>query len=141
MPAPAPNGGDLAAVMAICGAATVHLSSLLIFVGLLGTWLMSRIPPALIEVARLYILPALMGAVLVQCIVTMKRVRPTLFAVALALAVQFLVIPAAPKVAMFATAITVLGTVLLSWFLRNRNEDHTVEAEEAPRTPIEEEVG
>ena len=58
--------GDLAAVMAIGGAATMHLLSLLIFVGFLGTWLVSRVPVEVIEVARLYIMPSLMGAVLVR---------------------------------------------------------------------------
>lgn len=136
---PGSKRGDLAAVMAICGAATVHLTSLLLFVGLLGTWLMTRIPPGLIEVARLYILPALMGAVLVQCIVSMKQIRPTIIAIALALVVQFAVVPALPKAAMFSTAIVVVSTILASWFLRNRKVDHTVPAEETP-TAKEEEV-
>ncbi|GAA4376709.1 hypothetical protein [Paeniglutamicibacter cryotolerans] len=129
---PGTKRGDLAAVMAICGAATVHLTSLLIFVGLLGTWLMTRIPPGLIEVARLYILPALMGAVLIQCIATMKQIRPTVIALALALVVQFALVPALPKAAMFATAIVVVCTILASWFLRNRNIDHTAAIEDIP---------
>ena len=55
---PGTRRAELAAVMAICGAASVHLVSLLVFVGLLGTWLISVIPPDLIDVARLYILPS-----------------------------------------------------------------------------------
>ncbi len=125
--------GDLAAVMAICGAATVHLTSLLLFVGILGTWLISTVPPELIEVARMYILPALMGAVLVQCIVTMKQLRPTLFAVGTALAVQFLLVPAIPQLAMLSTAFTVVVTILLSWFLRNRSVTHAAQNHEELR--------
>lgn len=128
---PGSKRGDLAAVMAICGAATVHLTSLLLFVGLLGTWLMTRIPPALIEVARLYILPALMGAVLVQCIVSMKQIRPTVIAIALALVVQFAIVPVMPKMAMFSTALVVVATMLLAWVLRDRKANHAP-AEEAP---------
>ncbi|WP_125098235.1 hypothetical protein [Leucobacter chromiireducens] len=117
---PGSRRGDLASVMAICGAATVHLVSLLVFVGLLGSWLVSVIPADLIEVARLYILPSLMGAVLVQAIVSMKQLRPTLIAIGLALIMQFVVVPVAPALGMFATAIVVLLAIVLSLVLRDR---------------------
>jgi hypothetical protein len=117
--------GDLTAVMAICGAATVHLTSLLVCVGLLGTWLISVLPADLIEVARLYILPAVMGAVLVQCVATMRQTRPTVIAVAGALVIQFALIPLVPGLAMFATALCVVATMLLAWFLRDRRVVHT----------------
>ena len=119
---PGTRRGNIAAVMAICGAATVHLLSLLIFVGVLGTWLISMIPPDLIEVARLYILPSLMGAVLVQCIVSMKQLRPTIVALALALIVQFGVILVAPAVAPYATAIVVISSIVISWLVRDRKK-------------------
>ena len=122
---PGTRRGDLAAVMAIGGAATVHLTSLLVFVGLLGTWLVSLVPAEVIEVARLYILPSLMGAVLVQAIVSMRRLRSTVIAVSLALLFQFIVIPAAPKVALFSTALVVVLSIVLSWVLRDRKEVHT----------------
>ena len=126
---PGTRRGDLAAVMAICGAATVHLTSLLLFVGVLGTWLISIIPTSIIEVARLYILPALMGAVLVQAITTMKQLRPTIFAVGFALFVQFVLVPMVPQAALAATAINVVLTVAFSWFLRNRRISHAAAAE------------
>ncbi|UBH04689.1 hypothetical protein K8P10_000200 [Leucobacter sp. Psy1] len=119
---PGTSRGNIASVMAICGAATVHLLSLLIFVGVLGTWLISMIPPDLIEVARLYILPSLMGAVLVQCIVSMKQLRPTIVALALALIVQFGVILVAPAVAPYATAIVVISSIVISWLVRDRKK-------------------
>jgi len=117
---PGTRRGNIAAVLAICGAATVHLASLLLFVGVLGTWLVSRIPADLIEVARLYILPSLMGAVLVQAIVSMKQLRPTVIAIALALILQFAVVPFAPAVGMFATAIVVVLSIVLSLIVRKR---------------------
>ncbi|WP_036058080.1 hypothetical protein [Leucobacter sp. PH1c] len=117
---PGSRRGDLASVMAICGAATVHLVSLLLFVGVLGSWLVSVIPAELIEVARLYILPSLMGAVLVQAIVSMKQLRPTIIAIALALLMQFVVVPVAPALGMFATAIVVLLSIVLSLVIRDR---------------------
>ncbi|GAA2177398.1 hypothetical protein GCM10009847_03110 [Leucobacter tardus] len=119
---PGTSRGNIAAVMAICGAATVHLLSLLIFVGVLGTWLITLIPEDLIEVARLYILPSLMGAVLVQCIVSMKQLRPTIVAIALALLVQFGLIPLAPAIAPYATAIVVITTIVISWIVRDRKQ-------------------
>ncbi|MGO1725760.1 hypothetical protein [Glutamicibacter sp. BW77] len=117
---PGSKRGDLAAVMAICGAATVHLTSLLLFVGVLGTWLVSQVPAEVIDVARLYILPSLMGAVLVQSIVVMKSLRPTIIAIVLALLMNFVVLPAMPAVAMFATALVVIASILVSWVLRDR---------------------
>lgn len=119
---PGSRRGNIAAVMAICGAATVHLVSLLLFVGVLGTWLVSLVPTDLIEVARLYILPSLMGAVLVQAIVSMKQMRPTIIALALALILQFVVVPVAPALGMFATAIVVALSIVLSLLLRKRGE-------------------
>lgn len=112
--------GDLAAVMAICGAAAVHLLSLLVFVGLLGTWLVSVIPAEMIALARVYVLPAVMGAVIVQAIVSMKALRPTLAALGVVLTVQYLVLPLVPGLAMMSTAVSVIGTILIAWFTRKR---------------------
>jgi hypothetical protein len=112
--------GSLAAVMAICGAAAVHLLSLFIFVGLLGTWLISIIPPDVTEVVRIYVLPAVMGAVVVQAIVSLKQFRATIVAFVVALLVQFVLVPLVPALAMVATAIAVLTTLVIGWFVRKR---------------------
>lgn len=128
---PGSKRGNVAAVMAICGAATVHLVSLLLFVGVLGTWLVSLIPADLIEVARLYILPSLMGAVLVQAIVSMKQMRPTIIALALALIMQFVVVPVAPVLGMFATAIVVVLSIVFSLAVRKRGQNAEASEEEA----------
>ncbi|MGF9663646.1 hypothetical protein AAIH25_17450 [Arthrobacter crystallopoietes] len=117
---PGTKRGDLAAVMAICGAAAVHLTSLLVFVGLLGTWLISVIPEDLIAVARLYVLPAVMGAVIVQAIVSMKQLRPTLTAFGVVLVVQFVLLPLVPGLTMMSTALSVIGTIFIAWFARKR---------------------
>ena len=60
-----------------------------------------------------------------RAIVSMKRLRPTVIAVALALLVQFVIVPAAPKMALFATALVVVCSIILSWVLRDRKEVHT----------------
>lgn len=112
---------DISAVMAIGGAATVHLISLLVFVGILGTWLLSIIPTEVIDVARLYILPSLIGGVLVQTIVALKQVRTTVVAIAVALVIHFLLLPVAPQVAMYGTAIAVVVSVVVAWLVRDRS--------------------
>ncbi|MCG2620899.1 hypothetical protein LVY72_03105 [Arthrobacter sp. I2-34] len=117
---PGTRRGDFAAVAAICGAAAVHLVSLAIFVGFLGTWLISIIPAGLIDVARLYILPAVMGAVIVQSIVTIKQPRVTIIAAAVAVLIQFVVLPVAPGIAFVTTGIAVAATILASWLARDR---------------------
>lgn len=117
---PGSHRGDLAAVMAICGAATVHLTSLLIFVGVLGTWLVGLLPVGLIDVARLYVLPSLIGAVGVQAIIVMKQARTTIVAILVAVVIQFGVLPFVPQLSFYATAIAVLATIGISWVVRDR---------------------
>lgn len=117
---PGTRRGDLISVMAICGAAIVHVISLLVFVGLFGTWLLSIVPDHVTEVAQIYILPAILGAVVVQAIVTVKQVRSALFALLASLLVIFVLLPLVPAIESFNIAIAVLLTVLASWFLRNK---------------------
>ncbi|MCB5293477.1 hypothetical protein [Arthrobacter sp. SO3] len=114
--------GEFAALMAICGAAMVHVFSMLLFVGVLGTWLVSVIPADVVDVARLYIFPSIIGAVLVQLVVTMKQPRVTVIAVVVAVIVLFVLVPAVPALAKPATGIVVLLTAALAWFLRARKD-------------------
>ena len=109
----------------------MHLASLAVFVGLLGSWLISVIPPAVMNVTRLYVLPAVLGAVLVQAIVSMKQPRTTVIALAVAAAVVFLRPAGGSGLAMVSTAIAVLGTALLAWFLRGRQP-----AADRPAQPV-----
>jgi hypothetical protein len=115
--------GEFSALMAICGAAMVHVFSMLFFVGILGTWLVSIIPTSVTDVARLYIFPAIIGGVLVQLIVTMKQPRVTVIAIVVALLVLFVLVPVFPILTKGATGITVLVTAILAWFLRSRTDD------------------
>lgn len=112
--------GSLSAVMAITGAAWVHLLSLLIFVGILGTWLIAVIPPEVTQVVRTFILPSVLGAVIVQAIVSLKQVRSTVIAIAVAAFVVFVLVPLVPALGMATTAIAVISTLVLAWFLRKK---------------------
>jgi hypothetical protein len=124
---PGTRRGDFAAVAAICGAAAIHLVSLAVFVGILGTWLISIIPVEVIDVARLYVLPSVLGAVIVQAILTIKQLRITIIAVAVALLVQFVLLPLVPAIAFLTTGIAVIGTIIASWLARDRKPAAAVE--------------
>jgi hypothetical protein len=128
---PGTRRGELAAVMAISGAAMVHLVSLLVLVGLLGSWLVSVVPAEVVAVVQTYILPSVLGAVLVQAIVSTRNLRMTVIAGVVAAAVVFLLVPAIPALAFFGTAIAVIGTAVLAWFLRDRS---------SPADPVESEL-
>ena len=117
---PGTKKADFSALMAICGAAMVHVFSMLVFVGLLGTWLLTLIPVQVMDVARLYIFPSIIGAVIVQLVVSAKQPRITLVAVAVALVVVFVVVPLVPALAKLSTGLTVLLTAALAWWVRDR---------------------
>ena len=119
---PGTKKADFSALMAICGAAMVHVFSMLVFVGLLGTWLLTLIPVEVMDVARLYIFPSIIGAVLVQLVVSAKQPRVTIIAVGVALLVVFVLVPMFPAIAKLATGITVVATAALAWFARSRND-------------------
>ncbi|GAA1661198.1 hypothetical protein GCM10010977_24930 [Citricoccus zhacaiensis] len=131
---PGTHRGGLAAVMAICGAAFVHLLSLLVFVGILGTWLISVIPESVTDVVRVYVLPAVLGAVIIQAIVSLKQVRATAVAAVVAALVQFVLVPLVPALGMAATAISVIVTLVIGWYVRKREpfEPTTTEGETHP---------
>lgn len=122
---PGTKRGEFSALMAICGAAMVHVLSMLFFVGVLGTWLVSIIPTDIVDVARLYIFPAIIGGVLVQLVGSMRQPRVTVIAVVVAVLVLFVLVPAVPALAKPATGIVVLATAVLSWFLRSRKTPAT----------------
>jgi hypothetical protein len=122
---PGTKRGEFSALMAICGAAMVHVLSMLFFVGIMGTWLVSLIPNDIVDVARLYIFPSIIGGVLVQLVATIKQPRVTMIAVVMAVLVLFVLVPAVPDLAKAATGIVVLGTALLSWILRSRKTNET----------------
>ncbi len=50
----------------------------------------------------------------------MRRPRPTAIAVVSALLIQFVLIPVLPGLDMYATALCVVVTMVLAWFLRDR---------------------
>jgi hypothetical protein len=60
---------------AIIGAVTVHLTTLVVFVGVLGTWLLSIIPAQAIQTIQAFILPAVFGAMIPQLVSFLVKPR------------------------------------------------------------------
>ena len=117
---PGTRRAELIAGSAIIGAVLVHLTTLILFVGVLGTWLVGMLPPPLIATARSYILPAIFGAVVLQSVMAMKSRRTTIVAIIVAAAIVFVAVPLAPGLTYFATALAVIITITISWFARSK---------------------
>lgn len=117
---PGTRKGEYAATMAICGAALIHVASMVLFVGILGTWLVSIIPESVTLVAKLYILPAILGGVTVQLIASLRQVKSTLIALGAAALVILILIPLVPILASGDVAIVVILTIAITWFTRNK---------------------
>ncbi|MBB3051030.1 hypothetical protein FHS23_002053 [Prauserella isguenensis] len=119
---------EIAAVTAIVGAAAVHLVSLLVFVGLLGTWLASLIPDSVAEVFG-YIVPAVLGPVLVQAFMAARQHRTRVIALACGAAGVFVLVRFVPSSSVYAMAVCVTAAIALSLALRDRTG--TTDDEEA----------
>lgn len=117
-----------AATAAISGAAVVHVVSLLVLVGILGTWVVSITPESITATAQVYILPSILGAVMVQLIATLKQVRATVIAIAVSLVVILLIVPNTPEqVSQFSIALCVILTVAIAWFTRDKSGENADE--------------
>ncbi|GAB2761440.1 hypothetical protein GCM10027174_42500 [Salinifilum aidingensis] len=110
---------ELAAVTAIVGAAVVHLLSLLVFVGLLGSWIVAVLPASVRAVFD-YVVPAIFGPVLVQAILTAKRFRVVAIALGCGIAGVFVIVPLLPGAETYAMALCVLAAIGLSVLTRER---------------------
>lgn len=117
---PETRRGQLAAVLAICGAATTHLLGLLIIVGIFGSVLVGLLPPDVTATIQTFILPAVMGAVIVQMVA--GNPEPRLLAISLVVGaiVVFVLTPLIPAMSAIAIAVSVLATILLAIVLPGR---------------------
>lgn len=118
---PGTRRAELIAGSAIIGAVLIHITTLLLFVGVLGTWLVGMLPAPLIATARSYILPAVFGAVVLQSVLAMKSRRTTIVAVVVAGLIVFVVVPLVPALTFYATALAVAITIAVSWYTRSKN--------------------
>lgn len=138
---PGTRRAELIAGSAIVGAVLIHITTLILLVGVLGTWLVGMLPAPLIATARGYILPAVFGAVVLQSVLAMKSRRTTIVAVVVAALIVFVVVPLVPALTFYATALAVIITIVISWYARSKNPiPGSDEAREAanPAAPISE---
>jgi hypothetical protein len=119
---PGSRRAELIAGSAIIGAVLVHITTLILFVGVLGTLIVGLLPPAVISTARIYILPAIFGAVVLQSVLAMKSIRTTIVAAVVAGLVVFIGLPLVPAITFFATAIAVILTIIVAWFTRSKTQ-------------------
>ena len=84
---------------------------------------LTGLPADVVAVVQTYILPSVLGAVLVQAVVSTRNLRMTVIAGVVAAAVVFLLVPTVPTLAFFGTAIAVIATAVLAWFLRDRSAE------------------
>jgi len=115
---PGTRRAELIAGSAIIGAVLVHITTLILLVGVLGTWLVGMLPAPLVATARGYILPAVFGAVVLQSVMALKSRRTTIVAVITAALIVFVVVPLVPALTYYATALAVIITIAVSWFAR-----------------------
>lgn len=117
---PGTRRAELIAGSAIVGAVLIHITTLVLFVGVLGTWLVGMLPAPLIATARGYILPAVFGAVVLQSVLALKSRRTTIVAVLVAALIVFVVVPLVPALTFYATALAVVITIAVSWYARSK---------------------
>lgn len=107
------NRAELVSIAAISGAVIVHVSSLLLFVALAGNWLVSIMPPRL-EAAFGYILPAILGAVLIQLVFALRDTFTTVVALIIGTLVVFGMLTVYPGATAWALPLVVASTVALA---------------------------
>lgn len=112
---------EITAVTAIVGAVVVHLLSLLVFVGVLGSWLVSIIPPAVQQVFE-YVVPAIFGPVLIQAVMSAGQRRTVVIALLCGAAGIFVLVPLVPSASIYAMAVCAIASVALSVLLRDKTE-------------------
>jgi hypothetical protein len=111
---------EITAVTAIVGAAVVHLFSLAVFVGLLGSWIVSIIPPSVQAVFE-YIVPAIFGPVFVQAVLAAGHWRTAVIGIGCGLAAVFVLVPLVPSASVYGMAVAALTAVVLAVLLRDRS--------------------
>lgn len=143
---PGTRRAELIAGSAIIGAVLVHITTLILFVGILGTWLVGMLPAPLIATSRGYILPAVFGAVVLQSVIALKSRRTTIVAVIVSAVIVFVVVPLAPSLTFHATALAVIITIAVAWFARSKtrpsgpapDSSQAAPGEKVPAAPISE---
>lgn len=138
---PGTKKAEFAATAAICGAAVIHVISLGLLVGVLGSWIVSITPESITEVARIYILPSILGGITVQLVATLKQVRGTIISLVIAALVVFVGVQFLPWLGGFTTAVVVFLTIIVTWFARPASMRRNGDRSDADSSPGDDAVG
>lgn len=108
---PGGKKAELISVAAISGAVIVHVLSMVLLVALFGNWIVSVLPDSVVATFD-YILPAIVGAVLVQIAFVIKDPIVTTTSLVLGALVVFWLAPTFPALSAFGLPIVVVGSVV-----------------------------
>lgn len=116
---PGTRRAEIVSTAAICGAALLHVVSLLLLVGAGGTWLLSVLPASFVATFD-YVVPAILGPVLVQLLWKQPQLRSAMIALAVAAVMAILVVPQLPALGPYGMTITVVLGIALAVVTRPR---------------------
>lgn len=112
---------QLAATAAICSAVVIHVASLVIIVGVLGTWLLAVLPPDLLDAVATYVVPAVLGAFVIQMLTSnLDKPRLIIGAIVLAAVLVFVIAPIHPLLSMFTPLLGVILTATLAMLWKEK---------------------
>jgi hypothetical protein len=101
---------QIAATLAICSAAIIHVGALVLVVAVFGQWLLTVIPADLLAAVTKFVVPAVLGAFLMQNIISNRKQPKVLIAgLAVGVLVIYVLVPMVPAL---ATAAPLFGVVL-----------------------------
>lgn len=101
---------QIAATLAICSAALIHVIGLMLIVGFFGRWLLTVIPADVLGAVTTYAVPAVLGAFVMQNVIG-NRKQPKLIITALIVGIV-VIYGLAPLAPALANAAPFLGVVL-----------------------------
>lgn len=109
---------QIAATLAICSAALIHVIGLMLVVGLFGQWLLTVIPADVLGAVTTFVVPAVLGAFVMQNVIG-NRKQPKIIVTALIVGIIVIygIAPLAPALAnaapFFGVALTVAVSMLM----------------------------
>lgn len=101
---------QIAATLAICSAALIHVIGLMLIVGIFGQWLLTVIPADVLGAVTTYVVPAVLGAFVMQNVIG-NRKQPKLIVTALIVGIV-VIYGLAPLAPFLANAAPFLGVIL-----------------------------
>ncbi|MGG5753523.1 hypothetical protein ACQ3I4_12990 [Zafaria sp. Z1313] len=103
---------QIAATLAICSAAFIHVAALVLVIAVFGQWLLTIVPADLLAAVTRFVVPAVLGAFLMQNIIgNWKQPKVLLAGLAVGVLVIYGVVPLIPVLAPAAPLFGVVLTV------------------------------